>query len=220
MKDEPRLKFTLGIHPHVIAKGMATFLFNKLKKQFEEYPQAVGIGEISLDLTSACKCRQTHDAEQCRQGKFGAQRRFLRLALQMAKQLGKVIVLHVRDFGTGEAAKEVLSLLLELGLSNAPIHRPCFIGGEDEYKQWSNSLPNCYFSLSAKSLKDRNTVAWLLLLERPDRLIIETDSPYLANNPWIAYSVAEGAAQRIGIPTIELLRACNRNVARLYSLPW
>lgn len=113
-----------------------------------------------------------------------------------------------------------MALLLEYGLSDARIHRHCFVGGEDEYRQWSTSLPNCYFSMSSASLKDSRTVSWLLLLEKPDRLILETDSPYLANEPMCVYDIAEGVARYFGMTTKELIRVCNKNVARLYSLPW
>ena len=78
----------------------------------------------------------------------------------MAKQLEKVIVLHVRDKGDGRAAKEVLNLLVELNLINAKIHHLCFVGGEEEYREWSTTLPNCVFSISSKSLQNSKTVSW------------------------------------------------------------
>ena len=64
------------------------------------------------------------------------------------------------------------------------------------------------------------TIAWLLLLEKPDRLILETDSPYLADDPMSIYDIAEGVAHYFGITTSELIRVCNKNAAKLYNLAW
>ena len=94
--------------------------------------------------------------------------------------------------------------------------------GIEDYNDWSSKLPNCYFSLSSKSVKDSKTVACLKSVGRPDRFILETDSPYSNNTvkPWMADNNEEKAAQIMGTPTLELLRVCNKNAARLYNLPW
>ena len=84
---------------------------------------------------------------------------FLRLAFQLAKLQNKVLVLHLRDKGKSTmAASEVLELLREMNMLKHPIHRRCFVGGEEEYKQWSTSLPNCYFSISMVTVKDPRTM--------------------------------------------------------------
>lgn len=113
MGTDPILKFTLGIHPHMLKDNLATFFFNQLKNKLEEFPEALGIGEVGLDLTTSCRCRQTHDADLCKTRKIKAQRQFLRLIFQLTKQYDKVLILHCRDEGTGQAAKEVLALLQE-----------------------------------------------------------------------------------------------------------
>ena len=149
MANEPKLRFTLGIHPHVLAKNRAESEFHKLKAKLEAYPQAIGIGEIGIDHTTTCRCSTFHNRVTCRKAKIDTtQHRFLLLVLQLAKQLGKVITLHVRSISkdkTGKAAKEALKILCELGLQEAPNHRHCFIGGIEEYKDWSSTLPNCFF---------------------------------------------------------------------------
>ena len=131
--------------------------------------------------------------------------------LPLAKRLGKVIVLHVRskdDDKEALAAEETLQMLIDFGLQEAPIHRHCFIGGIKEYNDWSSNLPNCFFSLSSKSVKDSKTVACLRSVGRLDRLILEMDSPDLVKTeiPWMAYNNGGKAAQIMGIPTLELVR--------------
>ena len=117
------------------------------------------------------------------------------------------------------AASEVFELLREMDMLEHPIHRHCFVGGEEEYRQWSTSLPNCYFSISPVTVKDPRTMYALSSLENRKRLLLETDSSYLAAYPWSIEKVAEEAARSLDMTMIELVRTCNKNAARLYSLP-
>ena len=198
--DDPKLRFTLGIHPHLLDKNMAESEFARLKMRLEEYPQAVGIGEIGIDLITTCKCPTYHNRATCRQEKIETQKRFLRLTLQLAKGLGKVIVLHVRNTKKCNKASEyVLKLLEELGMQEQPIHRHCFVGGVEEYTAWSSTLPNCYFSLSSKSISDVKTLACLKSVGRPNFLLLETDSPYLDENPYLSYKNLGKSSSRNGV---------------------
>ena len=136
MAGEPRLRFTLGIHPHVLDKNKPEMEFRKLERKLEEHPEAVGIGETGIDHTTRCKCSAFHNKDRCREEKIETQCQFLRLALQLAKRLGKVIILHVRSHDkdkNAQTAKDTLKILLDLDLHEAPIHRHCFIGGLEEY---------------------------------------------------------------------------------------
>ena len=82
---EPRLRFTLGIHPHVLVKKRPLSEFKKLERLLEDYPEAVGIGEIGIDHTTRCKCSASHNKERCREEKIETQRQFLSLVLPLAK---------------------------------------------------------------------------------------------------------------------------------------
>ena len=222
LRFNPNLKFTIGVHPHKILANLACSLFNKLKSKLAQYPAALGIGEVGLDFTTSCRCHVQHDEETCRERKIEEQRKFLRLIFQFFKQHDdKVLVLHVRDNGDGTAAEEVLSLLDEYGLKNARIHRHCFVGEVEEYKTWKEKLPRCYFSISRKSLDTIGAETWPLLRENRDRLILETDAPYFAERePVDVYKIAQGVARKTGLTLHELVRRCNRNVAKLYNLTW
>ena len=101
-----------------------------------------------------------------------------------------------------------------------PIHRHCFVGGYEEYKQWSTDLPNCYFGISPVTVEDPQSMYALSSLDGRKRLLLETDASYLAHYPWNVSKVAKKAAQSLDITLTELVRVCNRNAARLYSLPW
>ena len=110
---------------------------------------------------------------------------------------------------------------MDLGLQEAWIHRHCFVGGVEEFNQWSSLLPNCFFSLSRKSVADRMQLC-LMSAGRSDRFVLEMDSPYLDKHErtWMAYENGTKAAKIMGILTLELVRVCNKNAAKMYSFPW
>ena len=91
MGTDPKLKFTLGVHPHLITLENCESLFQKLVGKPEEFPEALGIDEVGLDHTTTCRCNKMHDKARCIESKKEAQRQFLRLCFQFAKQLDKVM---------------------------------------------------------------------------------------------------------------------------------
>ena len=221
VRADPRIRFTLGVHPHMVTESQVESLFGQLQRMIDKYPEAVGIGEVGLDLTTECR-HGCYNQEYCRSQKIQGQLRFLRLAFQLAKQLNKVLVLHIRDQGTSTlAAKQANDLLKDMDILDHPIHRHCFVGGGyKEYKRWSTDLPNCYFSISPVTVKDPRSMFALSSLDGRKRLLLETDASYLAQYPWNGSSVAEEAARSFDMTLTELVRVCNRNAAMLYSLPW
>lgn len=219
VRADPRLRITLGVHPHMITDNQVDSLYGNLKGLLNRYPEAVGIGEVGLDLTTKCK-HNCNNLQHCRDQKLLGQRRFLRLAFQLAKEQNKVLILHVRDSGSGEAAKEVLKLLEEMNMLDHPIHRHCFVGKEEEYRQWYTSLPNCYFSISPVTVDDPDTMSALSTQNFRSRILLESDSRYLGKFPWSIHKVANKAALLLGMTLTEIVWDCNRNAARLYNLPW
>ena len=123
----------------------------RLEEMLGRHPEAVGIGEVGLDFTATCMCSSDHDSKTCIASEIEAQRRFLRPTLQLAKRLNKVLVVNVRDHNTGKVAKEFISLLQELHMCSHPIHGHCFTGKELEFKQWTEMLPICLFSIDPLS---------------------------------------------------------------------
>jgi Tat protein secretion system quality control protein TatD with DNase activity len=218
LEMDPRIRITLGVHPHLIHKHTYPGYFRDLAARIEGTDRVVGVGEVGLDFTTSCRCNTAHDTEACVRGKVGAQRKFLRQCLSLANSLGKPIVIHCRDKGSGSAAQEVLLMLKEMNLTHLPIQRHCFIGNADEYVQWSTSLPNCLFSLSLRSLQDPFTREALVRHAEPRRLLLETDAPYLAKDPTEVFRVAQEASRTLTIPLAELVGICNSNASKFFKL--
>ena len=218
---DARLGFTLGLHPHMVTKANQAFYLHKLELLCQQYPQALGVGDIGYDLTYSCSHRAHHDKEKCEREQHHAQLQFLRQGILLAKRVNKVLVLNIKDSGDGQASKTVLDSLIELGMNDHLIHRHCFTGDEAECRAWKDALPNCYFGISPRSLKTPSTLACLKIVDEVLRLILETDAPCLTQpNPWCVYQVAKEAAEHLSMSVPEIFKKCNKNSAKLYSLPW
>ena len=141
--QSPKVKYTIGIHPHRIMPNLALSLFNKLKNKLAQNPEAVGIGEVGLDGITDCRCAVNHNLVNCISRKREEQHRFLELVFRFAKQHeDKVLVIHARDDeeGTYKAASKIYDLIKRCDLCNARIHRHCFVGKENEFRDWRDTF--------------------------------------------------------------------------------
>lgn len=225
MGVDSRIKFSLGVHPHLLLSHNVESMYRRLCDMFTRYPSAVAVGEVGLDFTTSCRCKPCHhDRSACKRSKIEAQHIFLEKVLRLAHELGKPVIIHCRDSGDGSAAKGVFKALTSLNLTNHPIQRHCFVGSIQEFDEWS-TLPNCYFSLSRESVMNEDTREALFMCGHR-RVLLETDSPYLpfpgddVHGPWRVEEVANYAACMLGLRLPELIRLSNRNIASLFGLPW
>ena len=154
--------FTAGFHPHE-AKFANLAALNQIKT-FAMQKKCVAIGECGLDYY------YLHSTVDEQKQAFAAQ-------LHLAKELNLPVVVHLRD-----AFDDCVALLKEHEelLSKTVIH--CFSGTLAEAKIFASL--GCYISLSGiitfKKPGDLPAVAKEIALER---LLVETDAPYLAPHP-------------------------------------
>ncbi|MCL5116229.1 MAG: TatD family hydrolase [Firmicutes bacterium] len=152
----------VGIHPHDAQTRQSTDL-DQLAAWVQSQPKVVGIGEIGLDY------HYNNSPPE-------AQRVVFREQLALAKQLGVPASVHTR-----EAEEDTLAIIREVGHHRGVIH--CFTGTA-EFAQavlalgWHISFSGAITFKSAHAL--RQVVETVPL----DRILIETDSPYLSPVPW------------------------------------
>lgn len=156
------LRCTAGIHPH--DADMATpEVLETIARDFSTQPEVVAIGETGLDY---------HYNKSEPQN----QRDVFRAFLRMSKDVNKPITIHSRD-----AEEDTLRLLKEEGVTGGILH--CFTGS----RAFAEALVELdfYFSFSGiitfKSAKD--ILATAVEVVPRNRLLVETDSPYLAPVP-------------------------------------
>jgi len=174
-----------------------------------EHPKVVAIGETGLDYYR----RADQPA-----GDLAWQRERFRVHIRAAREAGKPLVIHTRA-----AAADTLAMMREEHAADAGGVMHCFT------ESWAVAEAaldlGFYISLSGivtfKNAKDLQDVARRLPL---DRMLIETDSPYLApvpfrgktNEPAFVAHVAAKVAELRGIPVDEIGRATTENFFRLF----
>jgi TatD DNase family protein len=172
-----------------------------------DHPKVIAIGETGLDYFRL-------------KGDLEWQRTRFRNHIRAAKACGKPLIIHTR-----EAAADTLRIMAEEGASEVGGVMHCFTESWEVAEQaiamgFYISFSGIVTFKTAQALKD---VAQRVPLER---MLIETDSPYLApvphrgktNQPAFVKHVAEEIAQLRGLTLEEIASATTRNFFRLFRL--
>ncbi|MFG6413504.1 TatD family hydrolase [Roseateles sp. DC23W] len=175
-------------------------------------PRVVAIGETGLDYYRL-NGRSIDDMEW--------QRERFRTHIRAAKQADKPLVVHTRS-----SAADTLRLMDEEGAEQAGGVFHCFTESADV--ALAAVERGYYISFSGiVSFKNAQDLRDLLPLLPLDRVLIETDSPYLApiphrgktNSPAYVPHVAQAVASAVGLPVPELAAITTANTRRLFKLP-
>ncbi len=194
----------LGVHPSE-AKDWNDGLINKIK-EYATSPKIVGIGEIGLDYYWD---RSFNDI----------QKEVLIKQIKLANELNLPICIHDRD-----AHKDTFDIL-KLYNKNSEIVMHCFSGStkfaEECVKEgWYLAIGGVVTFKNAVKIKE---VAASIPL---DRLLLETDCPYLSpephrgqeNQPAYTKYVAEKIAQIRNISYEEVAEITSRNAEKVYKI--
>lgn len=169
-------------------------------------PRVVAIGETGLDYYRS-------------EGDLGWQHQRFRTHIQAARTARKPLIVHTR-----EAAGDTLRLLREENAQEAGGVMHCFT----ETWEVAQAALDLGFYISLSGIVTFKTADSLRDVARrvpPDRLLIETDAPYLApvpyrgkpNEPAYVRYVAACVAEQRGIPVEELAELTTANFFRLFS---
>ncbi len=196
--------FTAGVHPHDAAEfddARDTAAVRDLTRR-----GAVAIGECGLDY------HYDHSPRLAQRRAFAAQ-------LALARELDRPVVVHTR-----EAEDDTRAMVVEAGSAGVRGVLHCYTGTAPLAEAALSAGWYVSFSGIVTFKKwDRDDV---IRLVPADRLLVESDSPYLApvpnrgrrNEPaWVSLTVARVAAVR-GVDPSTLGEVTARNAARLFGL--
>jgi TatD DNase family protein len=188
----------IGIHPHQAAEG------ESITELRELLDGAVAVGEIGLDFYRDYAPRDD-------------QRRVFEVQLELAADLGKPVIVHTR--GADEETARILK-----GFGGTVIMHcfstPKLLPVARERGYYVSFAGNVTYP-KAQALRDAAARV------SPDRLLAETDCPYLAPQPvrgkpnepaYVVHTVAALAETR-GEDKDELARRIDANAAEAFSLP-
>ena len=171
---------TVGLHPHDASDGVESVA------PLATADRVVAIGECGLDYF------YEHSPRDAQREAFAAQ-------IGLAHQHGLALVIHTRD-----AWDDTFEILKSEGVPGRVVFH-CFTGGPQEARRSLDVGGHLSFS-GIISFKNAGDIREAALLCPADRLLVETDSPYLApvphrgqeNRPaWVAV-VGEAVAEARG----------------------
>ena len=156
---------TLGIHPHE-TKNFSNFTIDKIKKMKSESKKIIGIGETGLDYYYNHSDKKT-------------QKKSFIQHIRAASELKIPIIIHSRN-----AENDTYEILKsEKKNSNLKILLHCFTGTEDFAKKLLDL--DSFISVSGIITFKNNTDLAKAVSNIPiEKLLVETDSPYLAPIPY------------------------------------
>jgi TatD DNase family protein len=148
---------TVGLHPHDASNGVETIV------GLLDSPRVVAVGECGLDY------HYDHSPRPQQRDAFAAQ-------IQLAHERDLALVIHTR-----EAWDDTFSILAAEGVPERTVFH-CFTGGPGEARRCLDLGAVLSFSgiVTFKAAEDVRAAAALTPL---DRLLVETDAPYLAPVP-------------------------------------
>ena len=199
----PEISVSVGVHPNDRDRhepGIDELV------TLAAHPKNVAIGETGLDYFRT-------------EGDTGWQRDRFRVHIRAAREADKPLIIHTRD-----AREDTLRIMHEEQAESVGGVMHCFT----ESWEMAQAALDMGFFISFSGIVTFKSAAQLreVAVQVPDdRLLIETDSPYLApvpfrgkpNEPRYVVKVAETLAELRGISTEELTALTRRNFFNLFS---
>ena len=162
IQEDEMIYGTIGIHPHETTQNKITS--NTIVKNFIDNPKIIGIGETGLDFFY----KNSDKDDQIKSFKEH---------IEASIETNSPLIIHSR-----EAEDETFNILYEYKNQNLKILMHCFTGSKNFAKKLLSL--NAFFSASGiitfkNSLELQETFKILPI----DKILIETDSPFLAPVP-------------------------------------
>jgi TatD DNase family protein len=192
-----------GLHPHDASKlGLEWAMLEPLAVS----DQCVAIGECGFDLYYEHSPRDEQETA-------------FRLQIRLAHRTGKPLVIHSRD-----AWSDTFRVLDDEGVPERTVFH-CFTGGPEEAKAALER--GCHLSFSGiVSFKNAEALREAARLAPADRILVETDSPFLTpephrgkpNEPAFVSLVGEALARARGVEPDDIADVTRANATRVFGI--
>ena len=197
------VSFAVGLHP-LSAEQWMDSMSDDIRSKAQSHPRVVAIGETGLDFYKA-------ENRQQQQTAFESQ-------LDIAGQLNLPVIIHCRD-----AAEEMAEILRSRDAVGGVMH--CW-AGTPEQTQWFLDL-GFYISFSGiVTFKSAKGVRESVKIVPDDRLLVETDCPFLApvphrgkrNEPAFVRYVVDRVAEIRNTTPEAIAQLTTQNACQLFNL--
>ncbi len=197
--------FSVGVHPNhaVDAEPDAALL-----TEYADHPRCRAIGETGMDFY------RHHVTPQTQEARF-------RLHIHVAQTLKLPLIIHMRD--ADEACMGILEAMAENGVIHGIMH--CF-SSTLAYAERALALGMDISFSGNVTYKRNNALREVAAMVPTERLLIETDAPFLApvphrgkrNDPTFVRDVARCIADVRGVSLATLAAQCTTNTMRRFAL--
>ena len=199
----PELRCAIGVHPNYSHEARVEDVHRL--RDLQKDPSVVALGEMGLDYFHHYSPRQQ-------------QFRIFEPQLQLAAELDRPVVIHCR-----EATDDCLAVMRGFPSVRAVFH--CFTGTPDEARKIFDAGYLLGFT-GAVTFKKNDALREAVALTPADRMVVETDAPYLTpephrsqktNEPGMVVHVAATVARVKGMTAEEVDRVTTENAERFFE---
>ncbi|MCK9443360.1 MAG: TatD family hydrolase [Tissierellaceae bacterium] len=205
-ENYPNIYAAVGVHPHSAKEADQSTM--EIMRSFAKRDKVVAIGEIGLDFYYDNSPRDL-------------QRKWFKEQLKLAKEVDLPVVIHSRD--AQQETFDILKEAAEDGKLRGVLH--CYSGSAEMAVEYVKL--GFYISLAGPvTFKNARVLREVAQTVPLDRLLVETDSPYLTpepyrgkrNEPIFVKYVAGTIADLRDISYEELAKATNKNTKDLFGI--
>lgn len=208
-----RIHYTIGLHPGYVDTDWEDAV-SQISTFFMPPHPPVALGEIGLDYFHLPKDPVTAGEALLQQEAAFAQQ------LSLASEFECPIIIHSRD-----AFDETVAMIDRSGVNWEQIVFHCFSYGPDEVRQINQRGGRASFT-GIVTYKNAPAVREALKSQGPDRLMLETDCPYLSpephrgkgNEPAYVADIARRCAAELGISIESLANQTTANAKQFFDL--
>jgi TatD DNase family protein len=202
-RGRPNLRCAVGVHPNHSHEADLNDL--PRLREIQSDPSVVALGEMGLDY-------HHHFAPKARQHEV------FEFQLQLATELARPVVIHCR-----EATDDCLAVMRGFPAIRAVFH--CFTGSPPDARKILDHGYLLGFT-GAATFKKADALREAVRLTPLDRMVVETDAPYLTpepmrkqktNEPALVVHVAEVVAREKGVTVAEIERITTENAERFFG---
>ena len=200
--------FAVGVHPYDKEQ------FDNLEfDKYVKHPKCVAIGECGLDyfrLDGSDEDKETEKKEQ---------KRVFKAQIELAKKYKKPLIVHIRD-----ASHDSKMILLDSNADEVGGVLHCFNADEELLSLADNGF---YFGIGGVlTFKNAKKLVNVLPKIPMDKMIIETDGPYLTptphrgerNEPLYTTFVVKKVSELLEIPYEDIVQTTTKNAKRLFDI--
>ncbi|WP_300366939.1 TatD family hydrolase [Hydrogenimonas sp.] len=203
----PEVFYAAGVHPYDIDSYDEALLLEHLKDA-----KCIAVGECGLDYY------RLPEEETEKHEEIAAQKRIFGLQIELAKRTGKPLIIHIRD-----ASSDSMQMLIDHDAREVGGVLHCYNADEQLLKLAEHHF---YFGIGGViTFKNAKKLPHILPKIPKERIIVETDAPYLTphpyrgkrNEPWYTVFVVEKIADILEMSVSEVETLTTENAQRLFK---